>query len=188
MATPSKADVHEEALKDKLLLLAKPMLGFPGAPGEPYRQLVRCGVLSKKTKSSAPASGADKRCFDNALSVPLPMCCGYAMDVSLGLPIAHCWNVDAKGKVVESTPVFSAADVIYFGMPVDKAVAQSVREASSHGNEFMDCWRSAVANVSTETANQWRSKLGWNENIESHLRITCARPPPASPNLVRAVT
>jgi hypothetical protein len=147
--------------KEQLLMLAHAMVQFKGPAGEPYRNLFEHGVWMTKSKSSSPVDGVNKACFDNALKVELPMYCGYAMDETTQLPVAHCWNVDYKGNVVDNTPIFNASNVLYFGMPVDRSVATSVRQAASHGDEFMDCWRSAVANAKEDTVNEWRLKLGW---------------------------
>ena len=159
------------AQREELLVMACAMAQLEGPVGEPYRKLIERGEMMSKRKSTSPVSGTNKLCFTNSLNESqLPMYCGFAMVDHL--PVAHCWNVDEEGNVVDTTPIFNESDVVYCGMPVDRSVARSVLDTSSHGNEFMDCWRSAVANADEDVVKEWRTKLGWHvSEVEKMGRI-----------------
>lgn len=156
---------YMEERKQLLQLLAKPMASLSGHTGESYRNLFRKGKYFEKQPSTAAVHGQNKRCFFNAMTHPEIMYCGYAVLADGSIPIPHCWNVDSHSddSVIDTTPAFNKSHVIYWGMPIDKDVAQSVYEQAEHGNEFMDCWQSAAANALPHVVNEWRAKLEWTE-------------------------
>jgi hypothetical protein len=125
--------------------------------------LLTYGIYFEKKPSSEKVYGQDKQCFQNSLVYPLDMYCGYAVLKDAAIPIAHCWNVDSNNSVVDSTPLFNKSHVFYWGIHIDKDVARAVDNYAKHGNEFMDCWRSAVENVSDDVVCEWRKKLNWTE-------------------------
>lgn len=160
------------AVRTALQTIAAAMVTIPGVPGEPYRHLMENGTFFRKPASTkiSPTDvriGEDKRCFENALASDLDLWVGYAMATDMQVPIAHCWNVASDGVVVDATPVWHASDAYYWGMRVDKGVASAVHAAATHGDEFMDCWRSAVQNArDDEVVNGWRRRLGWAADRE----------------------
>lgn len=154
-------------VQEALMLLATAMSQVTGPPGEPYRNLLAKAVFAEKAEKhkkhekaeTEHTCGQRQTCFQNAVQCVHEMSCGYAMTES-GVPIAHCWNRDGS-HVVETTPAFADKHVFYWGMPIDKEVARDVYMYARHGNEFLDCWKSAVQNAPEGVVDTWRSKLGW---------------------------
>ena len=148
-------------IKSNMKMWAQPMMSMPGPAGEPYRNLWESGTYFEKKASTKRVRGIDKQCYQNSIDCEEgDMYCGYAMMKSNPVPIGHCWNV-IDGTVVDTTPIWNENDAYYWGINIDRSVAQEVLNNSLHGNEFMDSWRSAVQNVSQEKADEWREKLGW---------------------------
>lgn len=151
-------------LRGTMDTMAKTLSELRGSAGEPYRNLRRKGrFFYRSARAASKSDGRSRSCFANALALAsdLEMWVGYAMAKDMNVPVAHCWN-KLGDQVIDSTPNWHAQNAFYWGMRVHGEVTRAVLDASTHGDEFMDSWRSAVQNVDKETAQEWRLKLGWD--------------------------
>lgn len=149
-------------VRQRLAMIATTISATSGVAGEPYRALNANGrYFYKRARKVDARSGNPRQCFANALASELDLWVGYAMTTKDMIPIAHCWNVFGKLQVIDYTPAWCACDAYYWGIPVPRDVATAVGAAATHGDEFMDCWRSAVSNSEEKIAFEWRMKLGW---------------------------
>lgn len=131
---------------------------YEGVDGEMCRLLSKHGTwFTKRRHVPAAERGAGRACSHNSVyQCALPLCCGIGINSNFGLPVGHCWNLSDDETTVYDTTWEEQGGDYYFGIRFPKKIADEILSAATHGNEVMDCWRSAARNVDSETLERWR--------------------------------
>ena len=133
---------------------------FPGIDGEMYRFLYEHGTwLTKRDHVTQEERGELKQCAHNSVyRCALPLWCGFGINSRVMLPIGHCWNI-CDGDIVYDTTWEHDSDDYYFGIPFSKEIAHEILTIAAHGNEVIDCWRSAARKADEATVTRWRCAI-----------------------------
>ena len=153
-----------------------PMTTLPDEAGYPYRLLKEFGSLVHNTKKAVDGEmGSRKRCMQNSIQYAeshrdVAMWAGLLFlqrqrECAGICGIWHCWNTESGDPTQPSavidvtTPPSTEYSYAYFGIPIPVDVARHVCETASHGNELLDCWRSAAANSTHDTVADWKCRI-----------------------------
>lgn len=138
----------------------------------PYCDMYRLLETRGKWYSGAACiecyAGEYKKCTTNSLHLHSPTCsfwCGFGILEGFLFPIGHCWNIIHQGgkeMIMDSTwqpKDLAAKRTWYFGIEIPGQIAKEIWNTSSHGDELMDSWKSAVQNTDQDRINYWKDAI-----------------------------
>lgn len=134
---PEPVPEHLESMLFSLKFNIFPQEHMPGS----YKILRDHGTWERKESQPEAGIGVAKGCFHNAhtqAKTGLELCVGFAFKDSMPFPIAHAWNLDAEGSVMDTTPNWTQG-AWYFGVPVPLALWEKVTQGAGFA-DILDNW------------------------------------------------